>query len=158
MNFTFSVTKYGPKKLAGIGVKTTMEKASVDCPALWEKFGSRIGGDLAALRAPMGDTFGLSVMENDKGDFTYWAAIEIRDDAVLPADLTRLEIAKADYVCCAIPSLERIGAAYAEMYEVWPASQKDYEIDMQGACFERYAGDWTENDPIYLMAALTRIG
>ena len=157
MNFAFSVMEYGPKKLAGIGVKTTMEKASVDCLALWEKFGPRIGGDLAPLRAPMGDTFGLSVMENDKGDFTYWAAIEIRDDAVLPADLTRLDIAKADYVCCTVPSLEQIVAGYTEMYEAWPASQNDYRIDMRGACFERYVGDWKETDPIHLMAAVAKI-
>ena len=48
-----AVVDYPAKRLVGMKVLTSMNKASVDCPALWQAFEQRFGESPGAFRQRM---------------------------------------------------------------------------------------------------------
>lgn len=74
----YEVVKLKEKRVVGIKVATTMEKAARDCPALWMTFGPRMRKELVPLDIlnPSGESYGVSVMTSKTG-FDYWTAVEV---------------------------------------------------------------------------------
>lgn len=155
MGYDFSVVQVQGKTLAGVKVKTNMERAAQDCPAIWHAFGSRIHTELSGIVA--GDSYGVSQSENPN-DFTYWASIEVNPAAVLPSDLETLSIPEGLYVRCAVPGLAQIGDAYTALYMEWPKTQTQYVLDMEGICFEQYPAQMSGDGPFEIYAAVKKPG
>lgn len=155
MDFQFTVVELPAIKIAGITVATDMANAAKDCPALWENFGPRICGELSSCAdiAKTGESYGISKMI-DENRFIYWAAVPVNTIDSLPADFDSMTIAAGYYVKGIAPNLEQLGQAFTAMYMQWPATQQEYQLDMQGICFELYRGDWQPSDPIEIYASL----
>lgn len=163
MSFVFSVVEVGEKKLAGIKVETSMEKAARDCPDLWHTFGPRCEAELAEIANLEGGAYGISVMTGNEGSFTYWAAVEVFPDASLPEGMAFTTIPAGLYVRCTVPGLEQLGSAFEAMYGEWPRSQGKYAIshDPQGVCFELYPlqpKPWDVTDPLEIYGPVVKKG
>lgn len=137
--FDVKVVEYPQKRLAGQRVRTSMQKAQQDCPALWQSFGPGIGG-IAGAKLAQG-SFGLCVMLNE-ADFDYWAAVEIDASASLPDGLESIEVPAGLYATTTVPNLEKLGPAYMFLYEDWPKSQREYGFSGQALSFELYPPNW----------------
>ena len=153
MNFEFNIVELSSKNLIGMKVNSTMATAFKDCPDLWNRFGTRIG-ELKVI-VP-GGGYGISVMKGAEGDFTYWAAVEVPDDITPPAGMERFSLTGGAYVRTSAPNLTQLGDAFTAMYEQWPASQNEYDIDMIAPCFELYRPGWTPENPLDVFAPLKK--
>lgn len=154
MAYDFSVVQVQEKKLAGVKVKTNMERSAQDCPAIWHAFGPRIHKELSGIVA--GDSYGVSQSENPN-DFTYWASIEVAPAATLPSDLETLSIPGGLYVRCDVSGLAQIGDAYTALYMTWPTTQTEYMLDMGGVCFEQYPAQMSGDGPFAIYAAVKKL-
>lgn len=140
-NFTVNIVERPVLKTAGLKVRTTMQKASVDCPALWEKeFGPQMWSFPVDPAFPNA-SFGVSIML-DSDTFDYWAVMPIAPGAPVPAGMDRLEIPGGLYAECAIASLAELGEAYTFIYMNWGPAQKKYALNMQGASYELYTNEF----------------
>lgn len=161
MSFVFSVAEVAEKKLAGIKVETTLEDAVRDCPALWRAFGPRIEADLAEQADLTGGTYGISVMTGNEGRFSYWAAVGVSRDVILPEDMAFMTIPAGLYVRCTVHGIEQLGSAFKAMYGVWPRSQNRYVLshDPKGVCFELYpfqTKPWEVTDPLEIYGPVVK--
>lgn len=161
MPFVFSVVEVGEKKLAGVMVETTLGDAVRDCPALWQSFGPRIDADLAEKADHAGGTYGISVMTDNEGRFTYWAAVGVSSDVILPPDMAFMTIPAGLYVRCTVHGIEQLPAAFKAMYGAWPRSQNRYVLshDPRGVCFELYpfqATPWKATDPLEIYGPVVK--
>lgn len=109
-----TVLEFPQKNLAGIKVRTSMSQANADCSALWQTFGSRLGGLLPP--GPCRGAYGLSIMLNTE-DFDYWATIEVDSPAATPTGLQSIEIPAGPYAKLTVSNLEKVQAAYTFLYE-----------------------------------------
>ncbi|MFD1259814.1 GyrI-like domain-containing protein [Entomomonas asaccharolytica] len=157
MSFQFTVVELPEIQVAGITVDTDMEKAMIDCPALWHTFAPRICSELADCVeiSKTGDSYGISKMI-DENRFTYWAAVQITQINTLPADFKTMTIPAGLYVKAQVPNLDMLGEALTAMYMQWPQSQTEYQLDMQGVSLERYEHNWQPNDPLEIFAAVIK--
>lgn len=157
MDFQFTVVELPEIQVAGMTVETNMEKAMIDCPALWHTFGPRICSELAncAEISKTGESYGISKMI-DENRFTYWAAVQTTRINTLPDDFKTMAIPAGLYVKATVPSLEKLGEAMTAMYMQWPQSQTEYQIDMQGVCLELYGLNWQPNDPLEIYAQVIK--
>lgn len=126
-------------RLFGISVRTSMSKASEDCPHLWEKvFAPRmpeISGEKPG--GYHGPSYGIAVMI-DEQHFDYWAAMPAPEGLTLPDGMRQIEIPAGCYAGCALSVLSQLGEAYTYLYEVWPKTSREYALNMQAPCFECY--------------------
>lgn len=154
MALTFTVVQVDEKKIAGINVKTDMEKSMVDCPALWGKFMPIMCGDLAKNPALIQNapTYGVSEFI-DGNQFTYWAAVQVSKTEGLPEEIQTRAIPAGLYVKCTAPSLEQLGEAYMAL-DAWMNAQNKYIYDMQSVAFEEYKNGWQMTDSIDIYAAI----
>ena len=140
MNFEVTVIEFPATHLVGVKVRTNMQKAQADCPAIWQTFGPRI------VEIPCGDcigkgAYGVSVMLNEN-DFDYWAAVEAAPETALPNDMASFDLPGGLYAKCSVTSLEKLGEAYMYIYGPWISGQSEYELNMQAPCFELYPQNW----------------
>lgn len=142
--------------LTGMKVKTTMQKAMLDCPALWQGFGSRIA-ELQPVGNPCFGSYGVSAMLNAE-DFEYWAAIETMPSSAVPAGMATLDLPAGLYACCTIASIEKLGEGYTYLYEAWPDSQSEYTYDERAVCFELYPINWQPTDALEIYVPLKKKG
>ncbi len=144
MSFEIAVVEFPATHLIGMKVRTTMQKAQADCPAIWQTFGPRIveipGGDCIGKGA-----YGVSVMLNEN-DFDYWVAVEAASNAAVPKDMATFEIPDGLYAKCSVASLEKLGEAYMYVYSQWVSGQSEYGLNMQAPCFELYPPNWRLED------------
>ncbi len=42
------------------------------------------------------------------------------------------------------------------MYMQWPQTQTEYQLDMQGICFELYSVNWLPNEPLEVYASVIK--
>jgi len=126
--FPVKVEAYPQTKLAGISVRTDMQKASADCMALWQKF-------MPMLKEMPKVSYGISVaVAPDKGIFDYWAAAP----GVAQNGMREITIAPSTYAKCTVPALKDLQAAYKYMYTEWPQTVKEWQLDYSVPCFEFY--------------------
>lgn len=145
--------------LFGIGIHTTMSKASVDCPDLWKRvFVPRMleisGKGPCEYHGPL---YGISQMTDPQtGSFAYWAAMPASEGAALPEGMREIDLPAGLYAGCALPSLETLGEAYAFLYTAWPQSQNAYALNMQAPCFEYYDSDFCTSGKLQVYVPVIR--
>ena len=139
MQFPVSVKEHPTVALMGLRVRTTMEKASIDCQNLWAAFVPRLHEVLGQSPETFtGALYGVSVMIDESGTFDYWAAGPAGQGVPLPQDMQTISLRGGPYACCEVPSLQHITAAYSTLYQDWPTSQTAYALNNTAPCFERY--------------------
>ena len=148
MSLEITVKELPGRHLVGMVIRTNMQKASTDCPAIWQTFGPQ----MASLSAgtSISESYGLSVMIAEDGTFDYWAAVEVSADLPLPANMATMELPGGLYACAVAPNLAQLAEAFGTMYMEWPQQQSEYGVNMQAPCVEVYRGSWTPGDPIEL--------
>ena len=141
-------------------IRTNMQKASIDCPAIWQTFGPRMASLSGNAEAEFGESYGLSVMVSEDGTFDYWAAVEMTDemsaDVPLPEDMVPVELPGRLYACATVPNLSQVAEAYGTMYMEWPQQQSEYGVNMQATCVEVYRGNWQPDDPVELWVPVVK--
>lgn len=142
--------------LTGMKVRSTMEKAMQDCPALWYSFGPRIA-ELQPAGSSCPGSYGVSVMLNAQ-DFEYWATIETAPSSAIPTGMETMELPAGRYASCTVAGIEKLGEAYTYLYETWPGSQSEYTCDEQGACFELYPPNWQPADAFEIYMSVKKKG
>jgi len=159
MTLEITVKEFPGRKLAGMVVRTNMQKASTDCPTVWQAFGPRMAS--FPHGANITESYGVSVMISEDGTFDYWAAVEIPADAALPDDelpegMATFELPGGLYACAFAPNLEQVAEAYGTMYMEWPQQQSEYAVNMQAPCVEVYRDGWQPADPLELRVPVVK--
>ncbi len=152
--FDVTVVDYPAKHLVGMKVRSTMAKAHVDCPAIWQTFGPKMGLGCEAGSAPVG-SFGVCVMVNAE-EFDYWAAAQANASAAVPAGMGAIDLPAGLYAKAVLPNLENLGDAYTFLYTEWPKEQTDYICDETVPCFEWYPPDWQPNSALEVFMAVKK--
>jgi predicted transcriptional regulator YdeE len=148
MALEITIKEFPARHLVGMVVRTNMQKASTDCPAVWQTFGPRIVS--FPNSASITGAYGVSVMMGDDGTFDYWAAVETPNDAELPEGMVAFDLPAGLYACTFSPNLEQMEATYHGIYMEWPQQQSDYAVNMQAPCVEVYRNGWQPADPLEL--------
>lgn len=139
------------KRLVGMKTRSTMQKASHDCSALWKIFGPRMG------ELPSGPgAYGVTVMVNAE-EFDYFAAVEAGDAVAVPSGMERFVLPGGSYAKCYVPNLHKMHEAYDYMYTQWPKKQTGYAPNFQAPCFEYYQADWQEGDGFELNIPIKKV-
>lgn len=152
--YAVTVVEYPAKRLVGVKVVTTMQRAKTDCPALWQTFCPR-ASELFKSAGECKGFFGVSVMINTE-EFEYWAATEIESSADIPAGMARIDIPAGQYAKCAVPSLEKLGDVYMHLYSDWLKEHPAYAYDERHPCFELYPPNWQVNDSFDVFMAVKK--
>ncbi len=157
MDYQFSVVELPAIQLVGMSIQTNMEKATTDCPALWQSFAPRITGELASCAnlSEYGDTYGVSRM-TDEHNFIYWAGIGVDSVDSLPEGMATMTIPQSWYVNCTARGIEQLGEALMAIYCQWQNTQDEYVLDMQGISLERYPQNWQCTDALEVYASVLK--
>ena len=152
-DYIVTVAEYVKKNLIGLKVRTSMQKAHLDCPALWQSFGPRLDKIL-----PDGcqGSYGLCIMLNPE-EFDYWAAVEFDPSSRIPADLEKIELPAGFYAKTTVLNLEKLGPAYTYLYDEWLKSQPGYVTCLEAPCFELYPPDWQVNDAFEIFMPVSKV-
>jgi len=154
MTLDVTIKEFPARHLTGMVVRTNMQKASTDCPAVWQAFGPRLAD--FPNSANISEAYGVSIMIGTDGTFDYWAAAETPADAPVPDDMKTVELPAGLYACTFAPNLEQMEATYREIYMEWPNQQSEYAIDMQAPCVEVYRNGWQPTDPLELLVPVVK--
>ena len=143
------------EKLVGMQIRTSMEKATTDCPKLWKVFGPRIkeintGGKCYSC--------GVSLASDnpDSMDFEYWAAMPLGAGAAIPEGMATLDLEAGLYAEFKVPSLADLGDAYNYIYFEWMKSQQEYTINMAGISCEHYTPNYQDSEPILIYVTIDK--
>ena len=151
--FTVTVVERPAVRTAGLKVRTSMAKASQDCPAIWQnEFGPRMESFPADPAHP-GQSYGASIML-DSENFDYWAVMPIAPGAQVPEGMDILEIPGGLYAECKLLSLKELGDAYTYIYGDWIKEQGKYALNMQAACLELYTWDFMKTGELTIYCPL----
>lgn len=153
-SFAVNVVKRPEIECAGFKVSTSMEKASIDCPALWAKFGP-VMCTVPHNDAYTDQSFGPSVMTSETA-FDYWAVMPIAAGAAVPEGMEKFTLPAGEYVECEVASLKELSDAYMYVYMEWPKTQAEYGLDMSGVCYEKYTSDFMKLGKLTLYCPLKR--
>ncbi len=145
MSFEVTIVELSTKKLVGMKVRTNMQNAMSDCPAIWQTFGPKsdelTGGACADLPG-----YGVSVMVNEN-DFDYWAALEISPATKALEGMETIDVSAGVYAKCSVPGLAKLGEAYMFLWSQWLSAQDEYVYDAAVPSFELYPAHWnTDSD------------
>ncbi|MDR1045256.1 MAG: GyrI-like domain-containing protein [Candidatus Adiutrix sp.] len=150
--YDVNIVDYPDKSLAGIKIRTSKEKAGIDCPAIWQELQAR----LSEISPDCGnDSYGLSVMLNDN-EFDYWATIEFDPARPVPAGLETIEIPAGSYAKITAPNLDKLSEAYTFIYTDWFENQTSYSYRAEAPCFEIYPSGWTVVAPLEIFMPLAK--
>lgn len=153
MSFTVTVVERPAVKTAGLKVRTDMQKASQDCPGIWQNdFGPRMMAFPADPARP-GESYGVSIMI-DSESFDYWAVMPLAPSAQVPDGMDILDIPGGLYAECPVASLAQLGDAYNHVYMIWVSSQSKYALNMQGASLELYTPEFMKNGSFSIFCPL----
>jgi AraC family transcriptional regulator len=153
--FTVTIVERPRLRTAGLKVRTTMGKASEDCPRLWtEEFEPRMA-DFPADPAYAGQSYGVSVMV-DADSFDYWAVMPLAPGAALPEGMAELDIPGGFYAECPIGSLAELPDAFTHIYSEWGGKQEGYALDMNGIGYELYTCEFMKTGALTLYCALKK--
>lgn len=154
--YTVTIVDRPAETLAGLKVATDMERASIDCPKLWEKdFGPRMC-EFKLEGEPR--SYGVSCVTDLKtGAFDYWAAMPIADPADIPPGMATVDLPAGPYAECAIPSLEALSEAYTYIYSRWLPQQPGYEAANEHPSYELYMDDFMETGRLILYFPVRKV-
>lgn len=149
--FDIEIIDYPARHLVGIHARTSIPNAATDCPPVWDRFMDR-------LKELPGRTknrvYALFQMVDRRISFDYWVAVETKPNVPVPGDMEIFELPAGKYVCCRIPNRAATLMAYNAIYNDWVRDRDDYDVQMQGPCFELYPAKWSPNDPFDLYVPL----
>ena len=154
MTLEITIKEFPARHLTGMVVRTDMQKASTECPAIWEVFEQRIAS--LPNSENINEAYGVSLMIGGDGTFDYWAAAETPADAAVPEGMKTIELPAGLYACTFAPNLEGIEAVYKEMYTEWPQQQSEYVVNMQTPCAEVYRNGWRPSDPLEILVPVLK--
>jgi AraC family transcriptional regulator len=137
MSFEVKILEYPAKHLAGVKVRTDMQKSLEDCQRAWAMFMPRMN----EVNSQPLESFGISVMINEN-DFNYWAALELAAGTSLPDGMQTVDISAGTYARCTVPSIEKLGDAYMYLYTGWLKTNPEFALNMESHCFELYPCNW----------------
>lgn len=150
-NLKVSVVERGTYRTVGMKVRTSMDKAGIDCPRLWsEDFGPR----MPEIQGFPTFSFGASLMV-DENEFDYWAVMPLPEGAPVPEGMAVLEIPAGLYAECLLSSLDELMNAYKHMFYTWlPDSGYEYACNAPG--YELYPPDHLETGLLSLYTPVRR--
>lgn len=153
--FPVEVKRFPAIRTAGMHVRTTMDDAGRDCPALWrDAFGPRMGSFPADPGQP-DVSFGISVMEGeDSPAFVYWAAMPVAEGVAAPDGMDVFVIPGGLYACCDVASLAELGDAYDYMYTNWPRERGGHSPDMSKPSVEVYTREHSQSGKLSIRCPL----
>ena len=137
MGFEVKILEYSAKQLAGMKVRTNMQKSAEDCTKAWAAFMPR----MHEVNSQPPESFGVSVMINES-EFDYWTALEIAVGSTLPDGMQTVDIFAGTYAMLTVPSIEKLGEAYMHIYTDWLKANPEYALNMGSHSFELYPGNW----------------
>ncbi len=151
--FTVTIVERPVVRTAGLNVHSTQEKASVDCPKIWSE-------DFVPYMETFpcdgsGNSYGVCIMTSET-EFDYWAVMPLGKDENIPEGLTELTIAGGQYAECPIKSLKEMTEAYTYLYTAWGQTQKEYAVNFQAPCFERYTREYLKDGSLILYAPVVK--
>lgn len=150
--YSVTVTEYAAKRLIGIAGRTSMAKANIDCPALWQAFCPHFD-KLGPQKGP--GSYGASVMINTE-EFVYWATVEWAVEKPVPEGLDSLMVPAGPYARLTVLDLARVSEAYTFMYETWLSGRTEFSYAMDRPCLEFYPDGWKMNDPFEILMPLVK--
>lgn len=126
-------------KFVGIGIDTSMQNATKDCPEVWQKFLKRyreIKNYVGGMK-----NYGVSINLNKKDcTFRYVASAEISDFEDIPEGMEKVEVSAQTYfVFIHRGRLDKIGQTYHRIMEEMPKNQKEQK---EGFWIEFYDHRW----------------
>ena len=150
--FKINVVERQAYHTVGLKVRTTMDKAMIDCPELWDKdFGPR----MPEVQGFPTFSFGSSIMA-DEEHFDYWATMPLPPGAPVPAGMEILDLPAGLYAECHLNSLEELAGAYMFIYQTWlPGSEYDYTA-FNAASYELYPADHMQTGRLSLYMPVRR--
>jgi predicted transcriptional regulator YdeE len=153
--FTVTVVDRPAISAAGLKVRTAMDAAGADCPALWEKtFGPKMASFPADPARP-GESYGVCVMIDDN-TFDYWAVMPLAKGAEVPGGMEAITVPGGLCGECRLASLKELTPAYTYMYTTWASSLKDYAVNMQAPAYEMYTADYMKNGSLAVYCPLVK--
>ena len=157
-SFDIMVKELPARTLVGLFVNTTYQNAFTDCTRVWEHdFMPRLPEITHRPSAEFPSvTYGVSVMTGEEGAFTYWATTELPVGTAVPEGMSVLELPGGLYACCALPSLALLSDAYTYLYTAWSDSNKDYAVNFQTPCFERYDEEYLKSGSLEIYAPVVK--
>ena len=154
MTLDVTIKEFPARHLTGTVVRTNMQKASTDCPALWKAFEPRFAAFPNC--ADISEAYGISIMIGTDGTFDYWVAAETPADAPVPEDMKTLELPAGLYASTFAPNLEQMESTYRAIYFEWSNQQSEYTVNMQAPCVEVYCNGWQPSEPVELQVLVTK--
>ena len=149
MALDITIKEFPARHLTGMVIRTDMQTARSECPALWEMFAQRIASFPSSEN--ISEAYGVSVKVSEDGTFDYWAAVETLADVAVPENMKTIELPAGLYASTFAPNLEGFEAVYQEMYTEWSQQQSEYSVNMQAPCVEVYRQHWQPSDPLEIL-------
>ena len=156
MALDITIKEFPARHLTGMVMRTDMQKAAIDCPALWETFAPRLVS--LTNSENISEAYGVSVMVGTDDTFDYWVTAETTADAPVPEEMKTFELPAGLYACTLAPNLEQMDATYRKLYEEWPSQQSEYTVDKRIICVEVYVNNWQPSEPFELRVPVDQNG
>ena len=118
------------------------------------------------------DAYGVSTNGAEDMTFTYWATLDVPFDMLQSPNyvvvsarppvpiriegLATIDIPAGRYAVATVPSLAALPGAYGHLYDAWPETQTEYDIDFDSPSFELYPAAWRDGDPLRLFVPVRR--
>lgn len=151
--FPITVVDRPEIRCAGMKVRTTMQKASVDCPAIWQNQFGPLMDSFPADPAYPGQSYGASVMI-DSDNFDYWALMPLAPGADIPGGMDVFTLPGGPYAEANLANLAELGDAYTYIYGEWGGAQDKYTLNMQGVGYELYTFDFCSTGKLIVYCPL----
>lgn len=129
--------------IIGMHIRTTLEKAPVECALLWrEEFGPRLKRDFAFCAK---ETYGISwIVDEKNGMFDYWAALPAQENCPVPTGMSRARLPEGLYAQLAVSAIDKISEASACVLSEWLPRQRAYCANTQAPSYELYPADYLQ--------------
>ena len=142
----YTEAKKPAMKFVGIGIDTSVQNASKDCPTVWSDFMDRhdeIKNYVGGMK-----NYGVSINPDEKEcTFRYIACAEVSEFEDIPEGMEKVEIPAESYlVFLHKGKLEKLGETYGKMMEEMPKTgkkQKDFWFEFYD---HRWKGDKDESE------------
>ena len=132
------------------GMKILTKPMSMDIPALWPRFVSRMP-EIGPILEPNVSYGVMEMIAGDPGGLSYLAAVSVADSAAhVPHGMTLAVIPGGQYAVFEFP-VSQVGAAFGYIYETWlPTSGYSQAVSPS---FERYGETFDPSLPSSRMEA-----
>jgi AraC family transcriptional regulator len=134
-------------KFVGVGVDTSVQNASKDCPVVWGEFMKRckeIKNYIGGMK-----NYGVCVNPNEKEcSFRYVACAEISESGDVPDGMEEVKIPEENYfVFVHKGKLEKLGETYGAIMETMPNAKKKQKGEFWVEFYDlKWKGDKEESE------------